>query len=192
MPSWVIDDPSLLLFCLGALALLLGAAWWRSRKGAYAIGAGISAGLIALVLLLSAVLETDNKRIERAVEEMAAGVESHNIGRIFDHVAGTFQAGGLDREAFRRHVALVMARYEIQGVHVWDYEAKEISRKEKSARVVFKAKARGLEQHEGLAFYNCLATFVLEPDGQWRMASFQVFMPTVDPMRGEPLPLPGR
>jgi hypothetical protein len=192
MPSWIVDDPSIVLIMLGIVVLICAVGWWNTRQRGYAIAVATTAALIALVWALSTWIDTDSKRIQRTIGAMAADFEAHRVDQLFSHVASAFAVAGLDKQAFRQYGEGILRRHEIHGVQIWDYEAKNISRQDKKATVTFRARARGLEEHEGLPFYNCLATFVLEPDGQWRMQSFQVFLPTVDPLRGDPLPLPGR
>jgi hypothetical protein len=188
--SWLIDDPTVLFVVLGIAALVLASSWWMTQKPAYATGLGVTAGLLVVVWLLSTLIDTDAKRIERSIRAMGAAVEANDIDRIFAHVSAQFSVGGMDRASFREHAQRVLQMHHITGITVWDYEAKEISRENRSATVIFKVKAHGIDEREGVPFYNCRAAFVLDADNQWRMSRFQLFSPTIDPMRGEPLPLP--
>jgi len=191
MPAWMVDDPSVAYIIAGLAALAFAIGWWNTRKAWLAWGAVACALAIGGLALLSMLVDSDSKRVERSLADMAAGVEHHDLDRIFHHVASTFHAGNMDREAFRRYAERVLQSRNPHSINVWDLDASELSRDRKSGPVFFKVKGEGLEESEGVNFYNVRSTFVLEPDGQWRMQDFQLFSPTVDPRRGEPLALPG-
>jgi hypothetical protein len=191
MPTWIVDDPSVAYIIAGVAVLVFVVGWWNTRKTWLAWSAVASVAAIAVIALLSIMVDSDSKRVERSLSDMAAGVENQDLDRIFHHVASTFRAGSMDREAFRRYADRVLQSRHPHGIIVWDVDATELSRDRKSGAVFFKVKGEGLEESEGVTFYNVRSTFVLEPDGQWRMQDFQLFIPTVDPRHGEPLALPG-
>jgi hypothetical protein len=191
MPTWIVDDPSTAYIVAGLAALVFAIGWWNTRKTWLAWGAVACLLAIAGISLLHILVDSDSKRAERSLNDMAVGVENHDLDRIFSHVASTFHAGNMDREAFRRYAERVLQSRHPHGIIVWDVDASELSRDRKSGPVFFKVQGDGLDESEGVNFYNVRSTFALEPDGQWRMQDFQLFSPTTDPRRGEPLALPG-
>jgi hypothetical protein len=191
MATWIVDDPSAAYLIAGLAALAFVIGWWNTRKTWLAWGAIACALALVGITLLYFLVDSDSKRVERSLTDMAAGVENHDLDRIFRHVAATFHAGNMDRQAFRGYAEHVLDARHPHGINVWDIDASDLSRDQKSGPVFFKVKGQGLEESEGVNFYNVRATFILEPDGQWRMQDFQLYLPTVDPRRGEPLGLPG-
>jgi hypothetical protein len=191
MPTWIVDDPSVAYLIAGLAALAFAIGWWNSRKTWLAWGAVVCLAAIAGIALVAVFVDSDSKRVERSLSDMASGVDNHDLDRIFRHVASTFHVGSMDRQAFRGYADRVLQSRHPHGINVWDVDATELSRDRKKGPVFFKVKGEGLEESEGVNFYNVRSTFVLDPDGQWRMQDFQLYLPTVDPRRGEPLSLPG-
>ena len=187
---WFIDQPTTLFLVLGGAAFGLATAWWMTRKRPDIAAAGVAAALLVVVWLLSTFIDTDAKRIERTILDMGSGVEANDLNRIFSHISSDFSAAALDRAAFRDRAENFMRAHRPAGIVVWDYEPIEISRPDGTATVIFKVKTHGIDDARGVPFYNCRANFVLGQDGEWRMRTFQLFLPTVDPLRGDPIALP--
>jgi hypothetical protein len=190
VPSWIVDDPTLVGVLLGLLAFGLAVGWWRSRRVGYAIAGVVVLAILGIVWFLHVYVDTDAKQIDRTIAAIGAGVQAHNVDQIFGHIAADFQVAGMDRQGFRNFVSRFLSAHVIQGVQFWDYDPVQLSRQNRRATVTFKVRAWGLEEERGVAFYNCRAIFVLEPDGKWRLQTFLLFMPQIDPMHGEPIPLP--
>jgi hypothetical protein len=186
MPSWLVDDPSLVFLALAVLALVLGTCWWRTRRRGYLIGLGAVAVLCGLVWLLAHFTDTDSKQIERSLRAMVRGVNHRNLDQVFEHVANDFRFGGANKAEFRKWAEGYLNSGGEVNLDVWDFQPREISRPNRSATVVFKVKARN-PMTSGIEFYNCRARFTLDPDGQWRLKGFQLFPPQTDPDTGEAL-----
>jgi hypothetical protein len=187
--DWLIDNPSPVYLILTAVALALLVTLWVSRKRAFAVALGIVALLALLFAVLTLVLDTDQKRIRRALDDMEAGVQARDVDRIFKHVTRDFMLQGTSREAFRALATRVLKTGEVEDVRIWDLEDWNVNRPESAARgtarVSFKAKPKGVWDN-GL-YYLVKAVFVLE-DGEWRLQSFEVFDPIAD--SNTPLPMP--
>lgn len=204
MPSWLVDDPTTVLFVLALLALPLGVFWWIRRgddfgknklnwfKGLLgrrmtpnqfcAMGLTII-GVIAVLTLVSYLfVETDNKRIRRAVKEMSAGVKEQNIDKIFSHVSERFNLMGQGKESYRPVVERHIRNGDITEISVWDFEEAKISDSKKDGTIEFMFRPKGTMTQ---AWYRCVATFVRDPDGKWRLATFRVFEPQIDPATGQ-------
>ena len=101
MPSWLVDEPTDVYMVLGVLALILGIVWWFNRgedfgkkklswlKGLLArrltlnqccaMGLTLIGVLALVILVLYLFVDTDNKRIRRAIREMSDGVREDNV-----------------------------------------------------------------------------------------------------------------
>jgi len=126
MPSWLVDEPTDVYMVLGVLALILVIVWWFNRgedfgkkklswlKGLLArrltlnqccaMGLTLIGVLALVILVLYLFVDTDNKRIRRAIREMSDGVREDNADRIFAHISNQFRWGGRTKEMFRPEV----------------------------------------------------------------------------------------
>jgi hypothetical protein len=191
MPSWLVDDAGVVDVLLGVLALALAAGWWFTRKRGYLVGVGVVVLLVLAVWLLGRFAETDAKQIKGKLEAMAAGVEENNLDKTFQHISEKFRLQGhLTKDAFRQRGRGLIDSGEVQRVKVWDVDVRDIDRDKKTATVHFMAKPEGTVFGAGGQFFKCRATFMLDPDGQWRLQDFQVFYPATDPATGESIHLP--
>src|SRR5947208_2119939 len=123
MPSWLVDDPTEVYLALGFLALVLGVIWWVNRGEDFgkkkfgwvhgliarrmtlnqycAMGLTLIGFLAVGILVFYLFVDTDNKRIRRAIREMSDGVRENNVDKIFSHISSQFRLAGLTKEAFR-------------------------------------------------------------------------------------------
>ncbi len=208
MPSWLVDDPSVFYLVLGLVALGLGTGWWMNRgkedrtiwqglmagrltrKQQYMVGLFLVGLLFVLVVVLSLSVVTEFKRIQWVIKDMSDGVAHQDIDRIFQHVSEEFHTQrGTTKSQFRPVVERYMKSGEIQKVKVWDFDAVEISREKGLAIIDFQVKGEGNLEREGQLGYRCRAVFVLEDD-QWRVKTFDLFPPHIDPDSKEYIPLP--
>jgi hypothetical protein len=174
MSSWLVDDPTFVYMILATLAVILGVAWWRTRQGKLFVGALVAVALIVGVWLIGHFAVTDAKRIQRAVEEMAAAVQRRDLNAVFAHISRDFDYRGTDRERARKVLQDILQRRDVTEVAVWDFEPERISRDDRLAKVSFLVKPKG-NWNSG-THYLCRAEFVLE-EGQWRMHRFKLFNP---------------
>ncbi len=189
MFTWFIDDPTLVWAVLGIAALILGVLWWRYQSKTLLTAVLAVAVLFGLSLLPYFLLDSDARRIRRAVEAMADGAASRDTAQVFAHISDSFRIGTMDKQAFRARVSNPIATGEAGQIHIWDYRARHVSRDQRRATVTFSAKGSGPDAR-GVEWYNVRAEFVLDPDGQWRLQTFELFLPHVDPMQGQPVSLP--
>ncbi len=201
MPSWLVEDPTEVLLVLALLALPLGVVWWVGRgddfgkkklswlKGILArrltrnqccaMGLTLIGFLALVVLLLSLLVDTDHKRIRRAIQEMSDGVKEKDVDKIFSHVSERFNLAGQTKEGYRPVVESYLRHGDITEVPAWDFELAKVSREKKVATIEFMIKPKGT-MTQGVG-YRCLATFSLDPDRRWRLQTFAVFEPHIDP-----------
>jgi ketosteroid isomerase-like protein len=200
MPSWLVDDPTTVYLVLGLLALVLGVVWWMNRGEDFgkkkldwvrgliarrltlnqccAMGLTLIGVLALAVLLLGFFVDTDQKRIQRAIREMSDGVKERNVDKIFSHISNQFSLAGRTKESFRPMVERHIEHGDITEVAAWGFEEAKFSEDKKEATIEFLIRPKG---NMTQAWYRCLATFVRDPDGQWRLRTFSVFEPQIDP-----------
>jgi hypothetical protein len=180
MHTWLCDNLSLSVILLGTTTLVLGYAWWRTRQRSYAYGAGASIALIGAACLAVYLIpllfgESDVQQIERKIREMAAGAKARDLDRISRHLAENFLYGSSDKRAFIGKAGEALIRHDVEDVVVWDFEFGEVSRSKPACKVAFKAKPKG-NWRGSEVYYRCVAEFVIEPDSQWRMRTFRIFL----------------
>jgi hypothetical protein len=186
MLTWLVENSSPLYLVFATVALILAALWWRRRTRPYLAGFVIAVGLLAAVAVADLLVQTDQKRILSAIKAMDAGVAAKDADRIFAHISDRFQIGKYDKAGFRylvdRHLP------QVSNFKVWDFQPQQISREGRTGTIHFLVKADSPADRP--LFYRCLATFVLDADGQWRLRTFQLFQPLADPGQASSEPLP--
>src|SRR5262245_40784011 len=203
MPSWLVDDPTTVLFVLALLALALGVFWWVRRgddvgkkrlswlKGLKArrltpnqlcaMGLTIIGFLAVVILLLYCFVDTPDKRINRAIRDMARGVKEQNVDRVFSHVSDRFSLMGQGKESYRAVVQRYFQNGTISDISVWDFDEAKLTEDKREATIEFMVKPKGA-MTSGVG-YRCEARFVRDADREWRLQTFRVFMPQDDPSK---------
>lgn len=189
MPSWLVEDPSYVYLFLGLAAMGLAVWFWITRLGKYAIGLVVVLVLIVVVMLLDHFIVTDRERIVKHVQDMANAVARKDADTIFSHTSDKFELGRLNRKEWRSFVESAIRSGEVKDVRVWEFEPGDLSREKRTTEVTFLAKLSGTGIREG-AFYRCVATFVLDDDGQWRMSGFKLYDPMKEINRGNEIIIP--
>ncbi len=184
MFSWL----TVLSVLLAMVGLGLGVAWWNTRKQKYSLGAGIAAALIPCLWIFGSFgTETDEGQIAHKLQEMADGVQAHDLGRIFAHISDDFHYNALGKGGFRTKVDEALRNRDVQDIKIWDFTVENISREKRTAAVSFNVKPRG-NWSEGREYWLCKARFVLDPDNQWRLAGFYIANPFVETNQAVPIP----
>jgi hypothetical protein len=190
MLTRLVDEPTTLYVILGLVLFLAGTLWWKTGRKEFFLATCGALGLLVLALVLAHVIVTDAKRINASLLALTAGVDNKNLDATFAHVSNQFRHRTWDKAEFRRHAKDVLNLYEVQHIAIWDFEPLTIDRDNKTATVIFRASARGLEGARGVPFYNVKAHFVLDPDDQWRLKDFDLYLPTIDPRTNDSIELP--
>jgi hypothetical protein len=184
MPSWF--TPTVILLAILALAFLV--AVWKTRKRKYTVALGGTLAALLLVWLLAYLIPTDQKRIEHAINEMAAGVNNKDLDRTFKHISNDFRARSLDKASLRSVAEGHIKSGNVDHINIINIEKVEVNRPNKTADVEMRVKPIGPAGGD-LGFYLVRAKFVLEDGDQWRMRSFEIFNPVVETDR--PMQVPG-
>lgn len=189
MLTWLADEPTTAYLLLGVLALAAGMGWWMNRQGRYAVGFLTAAVLIGLVWLIGRFVVTDARRVHDVLQQMADAVAARRPAAILDNISDSFRLGRCGKEDFRAAVEHHVSRGDVADLRIRDYSVRELSRAGRSATVRFTVIPSGSEVPEG-SVYRCEARFALDPDGRWRLQSFKLAHPPIDPGVGPNIEIP--
>jgi len=174
--------------------IVLAVIWYRGRDRRVLAALGGVAGALILLFLISGLVrlvggKTDQELIVEAIEDMAAGVRAQDLDRIFAHVSDTFDLDSTTTKPMLREFARrKFDNGDVTDILVWDFghavviPARDGAPATATIHFKVKPKAEGIE-----GYWECDAVFVKEPDGQWRLQSFKVFLP----QHKDPMPIPG-
>jgi ketosteroid isomerase-like protein len=174
--------------------IVLAVIWYRGRDRRVLAALGGAAGALALLFLITGVVrlvggKTDEELIKDALKEMAAGVQAQDLDRIFAHVSDSFDLDNTTTKPMLREFARrKLDNGEVTDILVWEFSNAVVTPARDgvpaTATIHFKVKpkAEGIE-----GYWECDAVFVKEPDGQWRLKSFKIYLP----QHKDPMPVPG-
>jgi ketosteroid isomerase-like protein len=201
MPSFLSDPPVVLygLLVLVAVVPLLAALFFPenrtaarglekkppSRRKWFLLVAGIGFLLLAGLALSDYFFESDREQIKRKLNEMSEGVRNHDMNRVFINVSESFRVQSADKAALRKVADAGQQSGQVTEIKLSNIEVQPIESGARNATAEFQVKIEGPQQ----LFFRCRAVFVKDPDGQWRLQSFQVFNPAAD--MNQPIPVPG-
>src|SRR5947209_3920879 len=177
MLTWLVDNVHVPLLLLGAAALVLLGGWWLNRQRKYLIALGVVAGLGLLLWLLALWVPTDRKQIKKNLQEMAEGLKDPNLEGTFKHISADFhvkgQSGTLNKEQPRARAKQAVKTYGVRELVIWDVTIVKLEPPDATVDFFVKDKDYALE-------FRCVAEFVREKDGQWRMKTFKLLKPLGD------------
>jgi hypothetical protein len=174
--DWLFEGRRSIYLILAVAAALLLMLWWRNRSRRWLIGVGVVALLALGYFGLSKTIETPRAQVERKMKEMAAAVKTRDTERLFRHISDRFRFRTLDKAGFRQTVQGVFDQRWIDELEVWDFSFPGDSAREGAITIAFKVKAKGGRVGESdPTGRRAEATFVRDPDGQWRLQGFRVF-----------------
>jgi hypothetical protein len=169
-------SPVFLLLTAALLVLLF--LWRRSEDNRFGKAAAVVA--VLLVLWFGWQLIRMNSRaaqMERKTREMAAAIQTRNLDAVFQHISGEFRYGPMDKSRLRGVAQRYLDSGELNSIEVWDFEepqVKEAQGDEKASAILqFRVKPKGRDIPE--VFFRCASRWVLDADGQWRLAGFDLY-----------------
>src|SRR5262245_39169063 len=138
MPSWLVDDPTVVYLVLGVLAVGLLLALWlkRDKPWRFVWIAGLAAvALLALtVFLLDLFIVTAGEQIVANIQDMRAAVEKRDPAGIMKHVSKDFRWLGKDRAWFELSMTAAL-KSVVDDAAVFDIEPPVVDRATKMATV---------------------------------------------------------
>jgi ketosteroid isomerase-like protein len=174
---WLFDHHRSGCLLLGTALIVLGVLWCRTKDRRAATGFGTVATLLVVFLIAGFFVETPAKQVVRKLKEMAAAVQAKDLEGIFRHISDEFDWQGDTKPVFRSGAQHALDSGFISEVVVWDFQSPQVKpgkgSDKGSATVEFKVKAKG-SFGETSPYLRCTATFVEDPDGQWRLKGFVV------------------
>jgi hypothetical protein len=181
----LIDPPLAVYLLLGIAALVLFAAWRRTRKRGFLIALVIAIILALLLGLVDYSFESDREQGLRKTTEAAKAIETKNFDAFFRDVSEQFRYGSSNKAKFRAVMEQYSNTGQLQSLKIWNIQVTQYPGQDGTPpdemRVQFYVKATGSYGGvSGEGQYTCKATFVRDPDKEWRLKGFQLFPPLGD------------
>jgi hypothetical protein len=190
MPYWLVEGDATLLFVLASVGVICVALWWRTRRRAYAVVAGVAAVAVLGLSLLDRFVESDREQMTRKVQEVADALSHRDLKRAFEHVSAQFERSGRDKKGFYDLAQLHVQRGHVSNVQVWDFTVTEVSPEKGRGVVEFFFKVRGnFPGGETMPGAFARVVFTLDPDKQWRVKTFNWYSSITE--SNSPQPIPG-
>jgi hypothetical protein len=188
MLAWFQENNTTIYSVLGAALIVLALIWVRTQERRFLRGIlGLAGLLVALILLDFFGPASAGRQMRQKIKAMAGAVKLNQMETITRHAAESFEYEGLDRAAMTHRVQSFINSGDLNEIVVWDFEPPEVS--PGTAKIAFKAKPKG-NAIPGEYYFRCVAQFVRDADGQWRMKTFDIFVqPQNEPVRIPPGPL---
>ncbi|HLW65576.1 MAG TPA: hypothetical protein VKS79_09680 [Gemmataceae bacterium] len=149
--------------------------------------AGVGLLLLLALGLCDYLFESDREQVVRKLKEMSEGVQHRDLNRVFNNVSESFQWHNAKKADLRKLADSALNSGQVTELKIWNVQLKPVESGATKANVEFNFKVEG--SFNNSAFYLCKATFVKDPDGQWRLQTFDVFNPAVD--TNTPITVPG-
>jgi len=174
MPTALSDPSSTLYAILVVIVFVLAALWFRSRTRGNLIRLLIAASALLALFVIDRLFESPREEATRKLHEMAEASQQKNWNSMFQNVSDTFKykdPGGteMDKESFRKWAKLLETMPEFKGVLVWDFNRADFRPIDNdNFKIGFRAKLKDVPMRDSWI----VATFHRDPDGEWRMSSF--------------------
>jgi hypothetical protein len=189
VPDWLFEGRITVYLILATAALVLLYFGWQQRDRHLLVAGGIAAALISVYFLLDLWVETRGEQVRRKLAEISAAVKTRDTNRVLKHISDSFRGYGMNRAEFRGYVEEAFKGQWVDEITIWDVDFPSAGRSETEMPVNFQVKARsGMFGKE--PFGHVRAIFVRDPDGEWRMQSFEVYPPAADSRSPLSLPRP--
>lgn len=182
MPT-VLSDPSTTLYALVAVMVaVLGAVYAKTRKRGDLIRLVIGVAALAALFIIDRLVESPREEATRKVGELVAATKAKKADDLAKNLSDSFSWNNMNKEQFIAWAKDVMARSEFNGIDVdglgrHDFEPVD----DKKVKIGFDVWPAGYGLPEWRPY--CKATFVKDPDGQFRMQTFELTK-----KRGDPTP----
>ena len=175
MPTFLSDPSTAVYAVLIVLAVAAAAMALASRRRPMVIVAILLALLVAAVFVIDRLVESPREEAERKIREMAAASQKKDWDGVLKHVSESFSyKGAVTKKGFRSLMGRIDASLPFNGVDAWEFSRSEFKQIDaKKLEMGFAAQPTGNPAFRK----HCVAAFVLDADGQWRMAEFKLYDP---------------
>lgn len=172
MPVFLSDPPPVALVVFGVLVLIAGGLAARYRKKPLlAAFTGLMALLVAW-LVTALLVESPREEAIRRVNDMAAAVTAKDWGKFGEHISESFQKGKLKKADLKGYFDQGTGAF--QRAVAWDFALTDPPRVTDTEVVIqFDGKAETGRGEPLVRHFE--ATFVRDPDGRFRMKTYQAF-----------------
>ena len=172
MPTFLSDPSPVVLVAFGVVVLAVGGLWVRYRTRA--LLAAFAVLLVLLVGWVAAALLAESPREEavRRVNAMADAVTKKDWAKFGENVSKSFEKGKLRKVDLKGYFDQGTA-YDLRAV-AWDFALTDPPRVTDTEVVIrFDGKAETARGEPLVRHFE--ATFVKDPDGQFRMKTYRAF-----------------
>jgi hypothetical protein len=176
--NWLFDHRTTVSLLAGTAAIVLLFSWFNTKKRLLIQAAAVVVSLLSLFLAVGLVYKTPTQKVTRAIQAMAENVSIRNVPGVLEYVSDEFAYSSHNKATLRTFVDSAVQGEGIEELKVWDFERAQFPRPapgdKETGTISFKFKVRG-PTYSTEPYWHCNATFVKDPDGQWRLLTFQVF-----------------
>ena len=171
--NWLFDQPIYVAIIGVFLTLLLAAAWLTSGRKELMWATGLAVLLTVVMLIVERVVVTDQEAIRAMLAELAADVESNNVGRVTNHIwsGAPSLVGRAESE---------MPNYKFTECRITKLHSIEVTgdKEPRNATVEFNVIASGTFRHGGFEVTDTVPRWVRlhlvqEQDGRWAVRDYE-------------------
>ena len=192
MPTFLSDPPQsfYLLLMAGLVVTAAITARYQDRKTLVALV--VASSLLLLFFLLDRSFESPREEGVRKVQAMADAATRADPGRFVENVSERFEMkGGATRERLKTSGAWNLIRSYRAKVAVWGFDTDAYHWiNDQEFELGFYAKASAGDGSGGMVMRYARATFIHDPDGQYRLKTVRFYNPAENGLRAED-PIPG-
>ena len=173
MPT-ILSDPSTTLYALlTIMVLVLGGLWFRSRKRGDLFRFLLGVAALVSLILIDYFVESPREEATRKMQEISSLTKQNKMDDAFKNISDAFSYNGKNKAWLRdkaRHAeSQGVSGVDMTGFHRADFERLD----DNKIKIGFEVwpSGYGLPQYR----FFCWATFQKDPDGQFRMQTFDLY-----------------
>jgi hypothetical protein len=173
MPTFL-ADPSPTLYMVMAAAVFAAGMVLLNRRGRKTQLAFFSVlALVLVIVLCDFLVESPREIAVRKVQEFSRAINARDWDSFDAAVSSQFDYRGNKKADLRNRLGSVIHMFDARTA-VWEFNRDKVSRpSDNQIEIVFDAKG---DPKTGAAYYaHFKATFVKEPDGEWRLKTLAVY-----------------
>ena len=176
------ESPWMVLVLLVVIQFGLTAIWSRRRSRLWARIVWTGLGAIPLLPLVSILVVTSREQIVGLCHDLAAMVDEGDAAAIGLHLAGDFEAAGLDRMEFLERVERTLARYGVDNARLHRFNVAFPRKKEGVAVFDSTCRIRSVDAFLDRLTARWRVTF-RSHDGPWQVTKIEALPTPLSPIR---------